>query len=75
MFSARHTCPEIGQSFGAVRCVDKDIDASVVRPDTNVSTITMEEKDRFNETKERLKAFLEHQVTNFRFVGIAVRRR
>jgi hypothetical protein len=27
----------------------------------------MEEKDRFNEIKERLKSFLEHQVTNFRF--------
>ncbi|CAM2719491.1 unnamed protein product [Rotaria socialis] len=37
------------------------------RPDNNVSTITMEEKDRFNEIKERLKLFLEHQVTNFRF--------
>lgn len=38
------------------------------RPDNNVSTITMEEKDRFNEIKERLKSFLEYQVTNFRFV-------
>ncbi len=38
------------------------------RPDNNVSTITMEEKDRFNEIKERLKLFLEHQVTNFRLV-------
>lgn len=28
----------------------------------------MEEKDRFNEIKERLKSFLEYQVTNFRFV-------
>ncbi|CAF0840085.1 unnamed protein product [Rotaria sordida] len=37
------------------------------RPDNNVSTITMEEKDRFNEIKERLKLFLEYQVTNFRF--------
>ncbi|CAF0842404.1 unnamed protein product [Adineta steineri] len=37
------------------------------RPDNNVSTITMEEKDRFNEIKERLKLFLEHQVTNFRY--------
>ena len=27
----------------------------------------MEEKDRFNEIKERLKSFLEYQVTNFRF--------
>ncbi|CAF0748850.1 unnamed protein product [Adineta ricciae] len=37
------------------------------RPDNNVTTITMEEKDRFNEIKDRLKAFLEHQVTNFRY--------
>jgi hypothetical protein len=37
------------------------------RPDNNISTITMEEKDRFNEIKERLKLFLEYQVTNFRF--------
>jgi hypothetical protein len=39
----------------------------IFRPDNNVSTITMEEKDRFNEIKERLKSFLEYQVTNFRF--------
>jgi len=38
------------------------------RPDNNVSTISMEEKDRFSEIKERLKLFLEHQVTNFRLV-------
>ncbi|CAF2073921.1 unnamed protein product [Rotaria magnacalcarata] len=37
------------------------------RPDSSVSTITMEEKDRFYEIKQRLKTFLEHQVTNFRF--------
>ncbi|CAF3929718.1 unnamed protein product, partial [Rotaria sp. Silwood1] len=37
------------------------------RPDNNVSTITMEERDRFSEIKERLKQFLENQVTNFRF--------
>ncbi|CAF3923276.1 unnamed protein product [Adineta steineri] len=37
------------------------------RPDSSASTITMEEKDRFNEIKERLRQFLEHQVTNFRF--------
>lgn len=36
------------------------------RPDNNVSTISMEEKDRFNEVRERLKLFLEHQVTHFR---------
>jgi hypothetical protein len=36
------------------------------RPDSSASTITMEEKDRFNEIKERLRQFLEHQVTNFR---------
>lgn len=36
------------------------------RPDNNVTTISMEEKDRFNEIKERLKSFLEYQVTNFR---------
>ncbi|CAF5099417.1 unnamed protein product, partial [Rotaria sp. Silwood1] len=34
--------------------------------DNNVSTITMEERDRFSEIKERLKQFLENQVTNFR---------
>ncbi|CAF3415367.1 unnamed protein product, partial [Rotaria sp. Silwood2] len=37
------------------------------RPDNNVSTITMEKRDRFIEIKERLKQFLENQVTNFRF--------
>ncbi|CAF3834102.1 unnamed protein product, partial [Rotaria sp. Silwood1] len=37
------------------------------RPDNNVSTITMEERDQFSEIKERLKQFLENQVTNFRF--------
>jgi hypothetical protein len=36
------------------------------RPDSSVSTITLEEKDRFNEIKERLRQFLENQVTNFR---------
>lgn len=35
----------------------------------------MEEKDRFNEIKERLKAFLEHQVTNFRYVRFLLRSR
>ncbi|CAF5180657.1 unnamed protein product, partial [Rotaria sp. Silwood1] len=35
------------------------------RLDNNVSTITMEERDRFSEIKERLKQFLENQVTNF----------
>ncbi len=38
----------------------------IFRPDSSVATITMEEKDRFIEIKERLKQFLENQVTNFR---------
>jgi hypothetical protein len=39
---------------------------SIFRPDSSASTITLEEKDRFNEIKERLRIFLENQVTNFR---------
>lgn len=40
------------------------------RPDTNVTTVTMEERDLFNDLKERLKSFLEYQVTNFRWASI-----
>lgn len=40
----------------------------VFRPDSSISTITLEERDRFTELRERLRQFLESQVTNFRFV-------
>lgn len=42
------------------------IDRVIFRPDSTISTITLEERDRFNETRERLRQFLESQVTNFR---------
>ncbi|CAB4059885.1 CADPS [Lepeophtheirus salmonis] len=32
-----------------------------------VGTVTQEEKETFNEIKERLRVLLEHQITNFRF--------
>ncbi|CAF0780683.1 unnamed protein product, partial [Didymodactylos carnosus] len=35
--------------------------------DSNIATISVEEKDRFNDIKERLRQFLEQQVTNFRY--------
>ncbi|XP_074000165.1 calcium-dependent secretion activator 1 isoform X2 [Rhodnius prolixus] len=38
----------------------------VARPD-GVGTVTHEEKERFQEIKERLRVLLEHQITNFRY--------
>lgn len=35
------------------------------RPD-GVGTVTHEEKDKFQDIKERLRILLEHQITNFR---------
>ena len=37
------------------------------RPD-GVGTVTLEEKERFQEVKDRLKVLLEKQITNFRSV-------
>ncbi|XP_061899156.1 calcium-dependent secretion activator 1 isoform X1 [Entelurus aequoreus] len=36
------------------------------RPD-GIGTVTTEEKDRFNEIKERLRVLLENQITHFRY--------
>lgn len=38
---------------------------SVCRPD-GVGTVTHEERDKFVEIKERLRVYLEYQITNFR---------
>lgn len=40
---------------------------STCRPD-GVGTVTLEEKEKFQEIKERLRVLLEKQITNFRFV-------
>lgn len=37
------------------------------RPD-GVGTVTLEEKEKFQEVKERLRVLLEKQITNFRFI-------
>lgn len=37
------------------------------RPD-GLGTVTVEEKERFEEIKERLRVLLENQITNFRYV-------
>lgn len=37
----------------------------VSRPD-GVGSVTHEEKEKFQEIKERLRVLLEHQITNFR---------
>ena len=39
----------------------------VVRPD-GVNTVTIDEKERYEEIKERLKDFLANQITKFRHV-------
>lgn len=39
------------------------------RPD-GVGSITHEEKERFQNIKERLRVLLEHQITNFRYAFI-----
>ena len=36
------------------------------RPD-GVGSITVQEKEKFAEIKERLKTLLQHQITNFRY--------
>ncbi|XP_021927184.1 calcium-dependent secretion activator isoform X6 [Zootermopsis nevadensis] len=41
-------------------------DTSVARPD-GVGTVTHEEKEKFQEIKERLRILLENQITNFRY--------
>lgn len=41
------------------------------RPD-GVGSITHEEKERFQNIKERLRVLLEHQITNFRYVTIKI---
>ena len=38
----------------------------VCRPD-GVGTVTLEEKEKFQEVKERLRILLEKQITNFRY--------
>jgi hypothetical protein len=67
MYFVLHMSQEIGKTMNISF---RETDFGFFRPDNNVSTISMEEKDRFNEVKERLKLFLEHQVTNFRFIHI-----
>ncbi|XP_023334053.1 calcium-dependent secretion activator [Eurytemora carolleeae] len=52
----------LGEQFATP---DKFIDEST-RPD-GVGTVTQEEKEKFNEIKERLRVQLEFQLTNFRF--------
>ncbi|XP_018322578.1 calcium-dependent secretion activator isoform X2 [Agrilus planipennis] len=37
-----------------------------IRPD-GVGSVTTEEKDKFQDVKERLRVLLEHQITNFRY--------
>lgn len=36
------------------------------RPD-GIGTVTVEEKERFEEIKERLRVLLENQITHFRY--------
>lgn len=38
----------------------------IFRPD-GVGTVTLEEKDKFQDVKERLRVLLEKQITNFRY--------
>ena len=66
MYFVLHMSQEIGK-YEFIKSKKTKQEDLYFRPDNNVSTISMEEKDRFNEIKERLKLFLEHQVTNFRF--------
>lgn len=39
----------------------------LLRPD-GIGTVTAEEKERFDEIKERLRILLENQITHFRLV-------
>lgn len=39
---------------------------NVFRPD-GVGTVTLEEKEKFQDVKERLRVLLEKQITNFRY--------
>lgn len=40
-----------------------------IRPD-GVGTVTHEERDKFQDIKERLRVHLEFQITNFRFLNL-----
>lgn len=40
-------------------------DSNDFRPD-GVGSVTHEEKEKFQDIKERLRVLLEHQITNFR---------
>jgi len=42
-----------------------DCDYLVFRPD-GIGTVLREEWDKFLEIKDRMRQFLEHQITNFR---------
>lgn len=42
-----------------------NLQKSFYRPD-GVGTVTHEEKDRFQQVKQRLRALLEDQITSFR---------
>lgn len=53
----RVKCPAIGQWIDCCHCC--------LRPD-GVGTVTLEEKEKFQEVKERLRVLLEKQITNFR---------
>lgn len=44
-----------------------DNNSNDFRPD-GVGSVTHEEKEKFQDIKERLRVLLEHQITNFRFV-------
>lgn len=39
---------------------------ALLRPD-GVGTVTLEEKEKFQDVKERLRVLLEKQITNFRY--------
>ena len=43
----------------------------VYRPD-GIGTVLHEERDRFLEIKDRLRRLLEHQLTNFRYIFLAM---
>lgn len=43
------------------------------RPD-GIGTVTVEEKERFEEIKERLRVLLENQITHFRLEAIVSNR-
>lgn len=43
------------------------------RPD-GVNTVTVDEKERFEEIKDRLRAYLSSQITHFRYVNVMLSR-